>query len=92
MDDGIVSPHRLPRLQPEIVDDPIALVEQADDRDPILHRGQPGLIAFQHLAGVRLLQLLLVGALLLTARGQRDRERDWNAGFPEHSYSGVQGW
>lgn len=92
MDDGIARAHRLARLHPEIVDDAIALVEEPDDRDAVLHRRQPRLVALEHLAGVRRLELLFVAALLLPARRQHECQRDCRAGFPDHSYSGVQGW
>jgi hypothetical protein len=92
VDDRVARADGLPRLQPEIMDDPVALVEEADDGDPILHRGQPGLVALQHLAGVRRLQLLLVTALFLPARRQRQCQRSRNDRREAHSYSGVQGW
>ena len=37
-DDRIADPHRLPRLQRHVAADAVALVEQADDRDPLRHR------------------------------------------------------
>jgi hypothetical protein len=92
VNDRIAGPDRHARLHLQIVDDPVALVEEADDRNPLLHRGQPGLIALEHLAGVCRLKLLLVGGLLTPARREREPKRDRNAGVPEHSYSGVQGW
>jgi hypothetical protein len=92
VNDRVADANGHSRLHPQIVDNPVALVEEADDRHPVLHRRQTGLIALEDLAGVRRLQLLLVSALLASARGQRESERDANAGVPEHSYSGVQGW
>jgi hypothetical protein len=74
------------------VDDPVALVEEADDRDPVLHRRQSSLVALEHLAGVGWRKLLLVCGLLAPARREREPKRDANASVPEHSYSGVQGW
>jgi hypothetical protein len=91
VDDRVARADGLPRLQPEIMDDPVALVEEADDGDPILHRGQPGLVALQDLAGVRRLELLLVPAILLAARRQRQCQRDRNGPREAHPYSGVQG-
>jgi hypothetical protein len=92
VNDRVPRADGLPRLQPEIVDDAIALIEEADDRDAVLHRRQPCLVAFEHLAGVRRLQLLLVAALLLPARHERQSQRDRNDRREAHSYSGVQGW
>jgi hypothetical protein len=90
--DRIAGPDRLPRLHPQIVDDSVALVEEADDRDPVLHRSEAGLVAFENLACVRGLELLLVGGLLLPARRQRHSQRDSDAPRNAHSYSGFQGW
>jgi hypothetical protein len=92
VNDRVARADGLSRLQPEIVDDAVALVEEADDRDPVLHRRQPGLIAFEHLAGVRRLRLLLVAALLLPARRERQSQRHRNDPREAHSYSGIQGW
>ncbi|MGN6156103.1 MAG: hypothetical protein ACTHN4_10280 [Sphingomicrobium sp.] len=92
MDDGVARAHRLAGLHPKIVDDAVALVEEADDRDAILHRRQPGFIPLQNLARVGGLKLLLIALLLAAARRQRDRECGGNGGRKPHSYSGVQGW
>ena len=92
MNDRVAGPDRHARFHPQIVDDPVALVEEADDRHAVLHRSKAGLVALEHLAGVRRLEFLLVRGLLAPARRERESERDANAGVPEHSYSGVQGW
>jgi hypothetical protein len=44
-DRDILHPHRLPRLQRQVADDAVALVEQAEDRDPLRHRRDAGEIA-----------------------------------------------
>jgi hypothetical protein len=40
----ILDPHRLARLQRQVANDAVALVEQAEHRDPLGHRRNPGLI------------------------------------------------
>jgi hypothetical protein len=92
VDDRIARADGLARLHPEVVDNAVALVEEADDRDAILHRRQPGLVALDHLARVGVLELLLVSAGFLAACGQRDRQRDCDGRQKAHCYSGVQGW
>jgi hypothetical protein len=92
VDDRIARPDGLARLHPEIVDNAVALVEEADDRHPVLHRRQPGLVALEHLTGIRGLELLLASARFLAARGKRDRQRDCKGRQKAHCYSGVQGW
>lgn len=92
VNDRVARADRHSRLHPQIVDDPVALVEEADDRHAVLHRGQPGFVALEHLAGVCRLELLLISLLLAPAGREREPERDAGSRVPEHSYSGVQGW
>jgi hypothetical protein len=69
---------------------PVALVEDADDRDALGHRGHPGFTPGQHLpAACRLLLLLLVRGLRTAGR---ERQRKHESGVAKHVYSGVQGW
>jgi hypothetical protein len=39
----ILHPHRLSRLEDKVTDDAVALVEQAQHRDPVGHRRDPRL-------------------------------------------------
>ncbi|GAA0668631.1 hypothetical protein GCM10009102_18690 [Sphingomonas insulae] len=48
-DDRIADPHCLTRFQRHIATDTVALVEQADDRDPLRHRRAAG--RQRHVAG-----------------------------------------
>jgi hypothetical protein len=49
--DRILHADRHSGLHPQIADDAVALVEKADDRDPVLHRGNANLLSG---AGTRL--------------------------------------
>jgi hypothetical protein len=68
---------------------PVAFVEDSDDRGSLRHGGYPGLASGQHLSAVRGLLLRLVRGLR-AAGGKRQRKNE--SAVAEHVYSGVQGW
>jgi hypothetical protein len=43
-DDHILPARRLAGMQGDVLDDAVALVENAEDRDALRHRGNPGLV------------------------------------------------
>ncbi len=90
-DDRVLDPKRLPGPHRQVADDPVALVEQPDHRDPLGHRshsgGWPGLSARLLLRLPR--ALLLLGRLLATACRKCQGGSETRNGA--HAYSGVQG-
>jgi hypothetical protein len=72
------------------MDDPVALVEEADDGDPLVHRRDPGLRLGGGAVG-RCRTGLVFTLLLLPARGKHQNQRD-RPGGKAHPYSGIQGW
>jgi hypothetical protein len=89
-DDGILVTDRLSRPQGQVADDAVALVEQADDGDPLGHRRDPGLTTddgARHIHGDRLAFLRLIRAIAAGKQGQRHQGSRRGA----HDYSGIQG-
>jgi len=75
--DRILHADRHSRLHPKIADDAVALVEQADDRDPVLHRCDADLLSG---AGTRLgklhpVTLRFVLAALAAGREKQPEQR-----------------
>jgi hypothetical protein len=89
--DRVPHPDRLPRPHRQVADDPVALVEQADDRDPLGHWRDSGLGSGEHSLGARLLRLPL-RRLIAPAARQNERERNHRRHRSHHVYSGIQGW
>ena len=84
-------PDRLARLHRQVADNTVALVEKADDRDPLGHRCHPRLGSG---AGALLLLLrlvLLLPGLVTAAAGRADRQRQHEDEGTGHVYSGIQG-
>jgi hypothetical protein len=90
-DDRIAHPQRLPRLHCQVANDAVALVEQADHRDPLGHRRLADILQRGPFARVdqRRLRLLVVGGAIASAkqRGGDEQERG-----SAHAYSGVHAW
>jgi hypothetical protein len=92
--DRILDPHRLARLQHQVADDAIALVEEAEDRDPLRHRRHArhrdvgGRLVHRHRPAGGVVHL----GRLLASSAARDEQRDdgWKKDQP-HAQSGVQG-
>ena len=71
-DDHIFYANRHSWLHPEIADDSVALVQKADDRDPVLHRCDADLLSW---AGTRLGKLDPVALVLVLATLAAGREK-----------------
>jgi hypothetical protein len=89
-DNHILPPHRLTRTQRDILDDPIALVEDAEHRDALRHRRHAilarrtrGDLPRPGDASARLF-------VALAARSERKRGQQQGSAAP-HVYSGIQG-
>jgi hypothetical protein len=93
--DRILDPDRLAGPKRQVADDPVALVQQTDDRDPFGHRSDPGLVGnfYRSLRAGRL--LLKVAGLLAAAAGKppakQGRHHQHTDRRFSHLYSGVQG-
>jgi len=76
--DRTPDPHRFARLQLDIADQSVALVEQADDRHPLAHRGRAFDAAhfLRHALGLRYLRRLVATALLGRRRPVAGTERE----------------
>jgi hypothetical protein len=87
-DDDVLPADRLARAQRDVLDDPVALVEDPEDRDALRHRRHSAL------PGRRRRRLrprhgrILLG--ILAASGQRERDQQ-GRGKPIHCYSGIHG-
>jgi hypothetical protein len=90
-DDDIANAQRLSRLHRQVADDAVALVEQADHRDPLVHRGLADMLQHRALARVD-----HRAALVLLRRAVAAREQDRGSGNRQddarHAYSGVHAW
>jgi hypothetical protein len=87
-DDRILHPDRLAGLHRQVTDDPVALVEQAQHRDPLGHRRDPLSRIGRRALLLRLRAALLPGGLLGFTRGERQRGCQGRSGA--HAYFGVQ--
>jgi hypothetical protein len=89
-DDRIADLHRLPRLQSQVADDSVALVEQSDDGDALGHRRDARLLARCKLRGLGI-ALLYRGLLILAAAATKQQHRQCNTrDEAAHVYSGFQ--
>jgi hypothetical protein len=87
----VLPPHRLARVKRDILHQSVALVEDAQHRDPLGHGRHSGLIGAGRHRGVgdhRTRVILLLG--LAAARGERQRDRQ-RGRAPDHGYSGIHG-
>jgi hypothetical protein len=88
VDEHVLPPHRLARVQCDVLDDAVALVEDSENRDALRHRRHAGLVG--HRAGRIGRDIRVLGLAGAIARSQSERERERN-GEPVHAYSGIQG-
>jgi hypothetical protein len=73
----------------DILDDPVALVEDSEHRDALRHRSDSGLVRHRRrLARLGRGLVLLLGAA--TAASERKQEQQ-RCGEPAHAYSGIHG-
>jgi hypothetical protein len=93
MDDEIVPARSLPRAKRNLAHKPIPLVEEAEHRDALRHRGYTGFIALKDRAAGGLLLPGLLRALLAVAASRKcGSERKDQRRAAHRAYSGVQGW
>jgi len=90
--DDVLHPHRLARLQSQVPDDAVALVQQTQHRDPLGHWRYPGLIPGSswnvNCYGLIALRLALLGTV---ATGCKKRQCNRQEGrVAQHAYSGFQ--
>jgi hypothetical protein len=79
-------------MKRDVLNDAVALVEQAEDRDPLAHRRHARLIDAGRSRGIgnhRPRVILFIAAA--PASGDGERERDNRCGSQAHAYSGIQG-
>jgi hypothetical protein len=97
-DDDVAETHGLARPQGQVARLAVALVEQAEHRDPVCHRGRPRCDLGDGLVDADDLGLVLVrrGPLGRAARAARRERGDRQRGDQEpaagHVQSGVQAW
>jgi len=72
------------------LNDPVALVEHAEDRDPLRHRRNPALAVRGRCCLLGRGQRRVFAFLALAARGERERGQQ-RGGERAHAYSGIQG-
>jgi hypothetical protein len=92
--DRILDPHRLTGLQHQVADDAIALVEEAEHRDPLRHWRDP---RHRDVVG-RLVHrdrppggIVALGRLLMSSAARDDQREDCRKNENPHVQSGVQG-
>jgi hypothetical protein len=86
-DGDVLDPHRLPRLQGQVANDAVALVEQAQDRHPLGHRSHARLVGrrARDLDGQR----LIAGLFGFFAAGHDGQQNQQRGARPIHAYSGF---
>jgi hypothetical protein len=89
-DNHVLPANRLSRMKGHVLDDPVALVEDAEDRGPLRHGRYAALSIGRRpdLAGGGQGLILLGGAF--PARGKRERNQQ-RCSYRAHAYSGIQG-
>jgi len=87
-DNDILPADRLAGTKSDVLDDPVALVEDSQDGDPLRHRGHPALASRSRRHSRPRHARILLG--ILAASGQRERNQQ-GRGKPIHVYSGIHG-
>ena len=89
-DNHILPTRRLTGMESDILDDPVALVEDSEHRDALRHRCDPSLsrAGRPDFPGSGSRGVLLLRTL--AARGERERDQQQSSGSA-HDYSGIQG-
>jgi hypothetical protein len=91
-DGDILHPHRLPRFQGQVANDPVALVEQAEHRDALGHRSYAGLVARgpRHVDRDGLVALDLIALARPVAPCDHDKRQQREKGsISLHAWSGF---
>jgi hypothetical protein len=94
-DHRVADAHRLARPQRDVANDPVALVEQAQDGDPLRHRRYAGLGACRGSVGRgggSLARRLALGLPLAVAPRRTQREQAKENEPAAHAQSGIHGW
>jgi hypothetical protein len=90
-DNHVADAQRLAGLHRQVADDAVALVEQADHRDPLGHRGLADMLQHRALAGIDHRAALVGRGRAVAAREQHRGSGDRQAGAA-HGYCGVHAW
>jgi hypothetical protein len=88
--DHVLPADRLTGMQRDILDDAVALVEDAEHRHPLRHRRHTALAVRGRGDLLSRRQRLVLRFPALPARGERERGKQWCSGSA-HAYSGIQG-
>jgi hypothetical protein len=89
-DDHVLPPRRLTGVKRDVLDDAVALVEDAEHRDALRHWRHAALASGgrRDLASGRRRRVLRL--IALAARNERERSQQRGGSCP-HAYSGIQG-
>jgi len=87
--DHVLPADRLAGMKRDVLDDPVALVEDSKDGDALRH-GRYSAFAVGGRCDLRGLRKRRVLLLALAARSERERGKQC-CGDPRHAYSGIQG-
>jgi hypothetical protein len=77
-------------VERNILDDPVALVEDGEHGDALAHRRDAGLVDARWRCSIGDHRLRAILLIAFAARGKRERQ-DQSCGRLEHAYSGIQG-
>jgi hypothetical protein len=88
--DHVLPSHRLTGVKRNILDDPVALVEDSEHRDPLRHRRHAALAVRGRGRLPRRGQRRVLLLRALAARGERERGKQ-RSSEDAHVYSGIQG-
>jgi hypothetical protein len=89
-DDGVLDPDRLAGPERQVADNPVALVEQAEHRHPLAHRGRPARLGIGRQGDV--VDRFVGRRILAAAAGCPGKRRGKNKGEARaHAPSGVHG-
>jgi hypothetical protein len=87
--DDVLPPGRLTRVERDILDDAVALVEDSNHRDALRHwRDSAFAISGRGDLPTGRRSRVPLGALATRGKRERDQQR---CGSPGHAYSGIQG-
>ena len=91
-DDRILDPDRSAGTQDQVADDPVALVEEAEHRDPLRHGRHSGKVPgrLRQADGLRGALLPRSGFAFAPGGGEQGDRHDYRC--DPHAQSGVQGW
>jgi hypothetical protein len=89
--DHVLPADRLAGMERNVLDDAVALVEDAERGHPLPHRGHARLIAADRRRGVADHRFGRIFVAALAAGGERERHQDERSSERAHVYSGIQG-